>query len=154
MQLEVRIERLGAKGDGVASGPEGPIFVPFALPGERVRVAVEPDNDLADLIEVLEASPERIEPVFGHIDPEDALVHVRVPPCCWSTRRIAMRARAPTTVRVKTVTPAVPRSTRSQDHARKPGCRRRLHLSGAAPNMQYPGQARADEIAVEPSATE
>jgi 23S rRNA (uracil1939-C5)-methyltransferase len=63
MQLEVRIERLGAQGDGVADGPNGPIFVPFALPGEFVRIAAEPGNDLAGLVEVLEASPDRIEPV-------------------------------------------------------------------------------------------
>jgi 23S rRNA (uracil1939-C5)-methyltransferase len=63
MQLDVRIERLGAQGDGVADGPEGPLFVPFALPGELVRIAVEPGNDRAGLVEVLEASPDRIEPV-------------------------------------------------------------------------------------------
>ena len=27
MALEVEIERLGAQGDGVAEGPDGPIFV-------------------------------------------------------------------------------------------------------------------------------
>jgi 23S rRNA (uracil1939-C5)-methyltransferase len=63
MELEIEIERLGAQGDGVAAGPEGPIFVPFTLPGERVRIAVEPGNDRAGLIEVLEASPDRIEPI-------------------------------------------------------------------------------------------
>ena len=38
MQLEVRIERLGAQGDGVAERPDGPLFVPFTLPGELVKV--------------------------------------------------------------------------------------------------------------------
>jgi len=66
MELEVRIERLGAKGDGVADGPEGSLFVPFTLPGELVRVAVEPGNDHAGLIEVLAASPDRIGPVCPH----------------------------------------------------------------------------------------
>lgn len=50
----------------MADGPDGPIFVPFTLPGERVRVAVEPGNDHAGLIEILEASPDRIEPVCPH----------------------------------------------------------------------------------------
>ena len=36
MELEVRIGRLGAQGDGIAEGPDGPLFVPFALPGELV----------------------------------------------------------------------------------------------------------------------
>ena len=32
----VTISSLGAKGDGVAHGADGPVFVPFALPGETV----------------------------------------------------------------------------------------------------------------------
>ena len=66
MELEIEIERLGAKGDGVAAGPEGPIFVPFTLPGERVRIAIRPGNDRAGLIELLEASPDRIAPICPH----------------------------------------------------------------------------------------
>ena len=42
MELEVRIDRLGAQGDGVAQGPDGPLFVPFTLPGELVKVVAEP----------------------------------------------------------------------------------------------------------------
>ena len=44
MQLEVRIERLGAQGDGVAQGPDGPLFVPFTLPGELVTVEAGPET--------------------------------------------------------------------------------------------------------------
>ena len=60
MELEVEITRLGAQGDGVA---DGPIFVPFTLPGERVRVAVDPESDHATLLDVLEQSAERVAPV-------------------------------------------------------------------------------------------
>jgi 23S rRNA (uracil1939-C5)-methyltransferase len=66
MELEVEIARLGAQGDGVADGPGGPIFVPFTLPGERVRIAVEPDTNRADLLDVLTPNPDRIEPVCPH----------------------------------------------------------------------------------------
>src|SRR5262245_8695611 len=66
MELEVRIDRLGAQGDGVAEGPEGPLFVPFTLPGERVDVEVEPESDRARLVRVIEPSPERVEPVCRH----------------------------------------------------------------------------------------
>ncbi|MGZ8400514.1 MAG: class I SAM-dependent RNA methyltransferase [Methyloceanibacter sp.] len=66
MQLEVWIERLGAQGDGVAVGAHGPLFVPFALPGERVSIAVEPGSDRAGLIEVLEPSPDRVAPICPH----------------------------------------------------------------------------------------
>jgi 23S rRNA (uracil1939-C5)-methyltransferase len=66
-ELEVTIDRLGAGGDGVAEGPKGPIFVPFTLPGERVRVAVEKgEGGHAGLIEVLAASPDRIAPICPH----------------------------------------------------------------------------------------
>ena len=69
MELEVRIGRLGAQGDGIAEGPDGPLFVPFALPGELVSVIAAPGSDRAGLIEVLEPSPDRIAPLpaFRHL---------------------------------------------------------------------------------------
>jgi 23S rRNA (uracil1939-C5)-methyltransferase len=63
MELEVRIERLGAQGDGVVQGPDGPLFVPFTLPGELVKVAAEPGQPRAGALAILEPSPERIAPV-------------------------------------------------------------------------------------------
>jgi 23S rRNA (uracil1939-C5)-methyltransferase len=66
MELEVRIARLGAQGDGVADGPDGPLFVPFALPGELVSVIATPGSDRAGLIEVLEPSPDRVAQICPH----------------------------------------------------------------------------------------
>jgi 23S rRNA (uracil1939-C5)-methyltransferase len=63
MELELRIERLGAQGDGVAQGPSGQLFVPFTLPGELVKVEVAPDKSRAEALAILEPSPERIAPV-------------------------------------------------------------------------------------------
>jgi 23S rRNA (uracil1939-C5)-methyltransferase len=37
------IDRLGAQGDGIADTAAGPVFVPFALPGERFRI--DPGGD-------------------------------------------------------------------------------------------------------------
>ena len=39
MTIELDIARLGAQGDGIAETNNGPRYVPFALPGERVRLA-------------------------------------------------------------------------------------------------------------------
>ena len=39
MTIELDIVRLGAQGDGIAETDDGPRYVPFALPGERVRLA-------------------------------------------------------------------------------------------------------------------
>ena len=59
MELEVRIERLGAQGDGVAEGPDGPLFVPFTLPGELVKVDAKAGDGHAEALAILEPSPER-----------------------------------------------------------------------------------------------
>ncbi len=50
----------------MAEGPEGPLFVPFALPGERVRIDMAADSDHARLLGVLDPSPERIDPICRH----------------------------------------------------------------------------------------
>ncbi|HEY5409396.1 MAG TPA: RNA methyltransferase, partial [Caulobacteraceae bacterium] len=58
---EVDILRVGAQGDGVA---EGPVYVPFTLPGERVRAKVQAGR--GELVEVLSPSPERQTPPCPH----------------------------------------------------------------------------------------
>ena len=63
MELEVGIATLGARGDGVADGPDGPIYVPFTLPGEKVTIALEEGEDRAALLEVIKPSPDRVAPV-------------------------------------------------------------------------------------------
>ena len=55
---EVEIGGLGAQGDGIAQTPDGPSFVPFALPGERWREALvaagfDPSRPSAWLLEGL-----------------------------------------------------------------------------------------------------
>lgn len=59
--VELAIESVGGEGDGVAAGP---IFVPFTLPGERVRA--QGAGERRELIEVLQASAERIAPACPH----------------------------------------------------------------------------------------
>lgn len=60
----VTIESLGHRGDGIARGPDGPLYIPLTLPGERV--SVERDGDRAGAIEILDRSPERVEPICRH----------------------------------------------------------------------------------------
>jgi 23S rRNA (uracil1939-C5)-methyltransferase len=64
MQVEVTIEKLGAQGDGVAVTDGGPVFVPFALPGERVRVKAA--GERGTLLKVLEPSADRAAPECSH----------------------------------------------------------------------------------------
>lgn len=51
------ISAIGGRGDAVTAGAEGPIYAPFALPGEKVRALVT--GGRADVVEVLEPSAER-----------------------------------------------------------------------------------------------
>ncbi|MCR5875985.1 class I SAM-dependent RNA methyltransferase [Phenylobacterium sp. J426] len=52
---------MGGEGDGVAAGP---LFVPFSLPGERVRV--QGSGERRELLEVLQPSADRVEPPCPH----------------------------------------------------------------------------------------
>jgi 23S rRNA (uracil1939-C5)-methyltransferase len=59
--VELWIERVGARGDGVAAGP---VYAALTLPGERVRASVA--GDRAEFTEIVEASAERIAPPCPH----------------------------------------------------------------------------------------
>lgn len=62
--VTLEISALAHKGEGRAETAEGPLHVPFALPGETVRVRRE--GTRARLLEVLTPSPSRVEPVCPH----------------------------------------------------------------------------------------
>ena len=67
MVEQLTIARLGRRGDGIADTPEGPVFVPFALPGETVAVEPWPGHpDRRQLIKVESVSGERITPICSH----------------------------------------------------------------------------------------
>lgn len=93
MQVEVRIERYADQGRCVGHIDGRVVFVRFALPGELVRVELDEPHDRDDrfwtgeVVEVLEASPDRVEPVWqlagplaqgGGVGGAD-LVHVSLP---------------------------------------------------------------------------
>ncbi|MCB1077755.1 MAG: class I SAM-dependent RNA methyltransferase, partial [Verrucomicrobiae bacterium] len=65
-EIEITIDSLSNLGHGVGrTDGDWVVFVAFALPGERVRARVfrnSPNCSEADLIEVLDPSPDRVEP--------------------------------------------------------------------------------------------
>ncbi len=64
--FEGRIEALGAQGDGIAPGPDGPVYAPFTLPGERIEGLRT--GDRLGSVTILEPSANRVAPpcpVFG-----------------------------------------------------------------------------------------
>jgi 23S rRNA (uracil1939-C5)-methyltransferase len=61
------VTHLGHRGDGVADGEAGPIYVPYTLPGETVEVEAWPGHpDRRQLLRVESASAERIAPICPH----------------------------------------------------------------------------------------
>lgn len=71
--LELVVERFAHGGVCVAHAPDGRVvFVRHALPGERVRAVVTTQRTTwqrADAVEVLEPSPERVEPPCPYAGP-------------------------------------------------------------------------------------
>ena len=55
------IERLGSRGEGVATCEGRRVFVPYALAGETIGAEVTDDH--ARLVEIIAPSPDRIDPV-------------------------------------------------------------------------------------------
>lgn len=67
--MDVTVEAIGAQGDGIANSPEGRLYIPFAAPGDRLRVeAGEPrgDGHAARIAEIIEPGVGRIKPVCRH----------------------------------------------------------------------------------------
>ena len=58
---DLLIDSVGAQGDGLSADH---IFAALTLPGERVRAEVR--GDRAEIVEILEPSPDRIAPVCPH----------------------------------------------------------------------------------------
>ncbi|MDF1608603.1 class I SAM-dependent RNA methyltransferase [Hoeflea sp. YIM 152468] len=63
------ITRLGGQGDGIADTSNGPVFVPFTVPGDTINAAVEKGR--ASLMAVLEPSSDRVTPPCPHFGPDD-----------------------------------------------------------------------------------
>jgi 23S rRNA (uracil1939-C5)-methyltransferase len=64
MTITADITGLGHKGEGIAEIDGRKVFVPLALPGERVEI--EAEGERGALLGVLEAAPNRIEPFCPH----------------------------------------------------------------------------------------
>jgi 23S rRNA (uracil1939-C5)-methyltransferase len=63
----IAIERIGHRGDGVADGATGPVYVPGTLPGEMAEVESVPGQpDRRQLLAIEKPSPQRIAPICPH----------------------------------------------------------------------------------------
>lgn len=66
--IALEIARLGAEGDGIAETANGPVYVPFSHPGDRLKAAVEKSQ--GTIMALTEPSPDRIAPQCRHFGPE------------------------------------------------------------------------------------
>jgi 23S rRNA (uracil1939-C5)-methyltransferase len=67
--LETEIASLGGRGDGIAETARGRLYVPYTVPGDRVGVRTGRaigDGHEGELIELLKAGPNRVEPPCPH----------------------------------------------------------------------------------------
>jgi 23S rRNA (uracil1939-C5)-methyltransferase len=64
VRRQLSLRALGAQGDGIADSDAGPVFIPFALPGESVTADVEEAR--GRLVSVDVASPDRVGPKCPH----------------------------------------------------------------------------------------
>jgi 23S rRNA (uracil1939-C5)-methyltransferase len=68
-EVELRLDGIAHGGEALGRLGDRVVFVPFAIPGERVRVELleeKPRWARARLVEVLEPSPDRIDPPCPH----------------------------------------------------------------------------------------
>ena len=92
--VELKIETLSNLGAGIAKPDSWVVFVPFALPGERIRAKVwrnEANCSHADLVEILEPSPDRIEPHCRHFTTCGGCQYQHLPyekQLEWKTRQV------------------------------------------------------------------
>ena len=117
--LDLTISSLAAQGDGLAEREDGPaVFVPFTLPGERVRAEVA--GDRGELEAVLKASSDRVSPPCPHFG------------ACGGCALQHMDAGAYLTWKVEQVRLALARerieTAFETPYAAPPGSRRRLAL--------------------------
>ena len=67
--VEVTVDHLGARGDAVAIDTGDTLFIPYGVPGDRLKVRTlgkQGDGLSAVIAEVLTPSPQRIAPVCAH----------------------------------------------------------------------------------------
>lgn len=71
-QLELTVESLGARGDGVTQLDGRPVFLPMTLPGDRVLARIQGERGgglKAEVVELLETGPNRVEAPCPHFGP-------------------------------------------------------------------------------------
>jgi 23S rRNA (uracil1939-C5)-methyltransferase len=154
--IDVRIERVGAEGDGIATAPDGAtLYIPDALPGELVRAEKlrrQGDGWLAPLTGVLHASEARMPPPCAHFGACGGCVlqHWRDAEYrAWKTGLLdaALRRAGFTDPRISPIQVTPPQSRRRMDlaaHRTPQGVALGLHARSPSPTVRDRGAKRID----------
>jgi len=127
-ELDVDIDEMSVEGDGVARVGRRTFYVPFTIPGERVRVVVRGGPRAAaqgSLVSVLRASPQRVSPRCRHFGPCGG--------CAWQHIAYPEQLRIKTALLDRLVRGRVPAAPRAlamlTAHAAEPwGFRQKVHF--------------------------
>jgi 23S rRNA (uracil1939-C5)-methyltransferase len=129
--VTVTINRLGAQGHGIANGEDGPVYVPYALPGETLAIARTGDH--GTVMSTSNPSPDRIEPACRHFGPDSdacggcSLQHLAEKPYLDFKRGLVVDA-----LKSKGLTPEVADTVPA-----KPGERRRTVFSARKTEKEF-----------------
>jgi 23S rRNA (uracil1939-C5)-methyltransferase len=129
--VTVTINRIGAQGHGIANGEDGPVYVPYALPGETLAIARNGDH--GTVMSTGAPSPDRIEPVCRHFGPDSdacggcSLQHLAEAPYLAFKRQLVVDA-----LKSKGLTPEV-----ADTIPAKPGERRRTVFSARKTEKEF-----------------
>jgi len=64
MTIRVKIDHIGAKGDGIVTGPDGPLYVPYAVDGDDLEIKLQ--GRQGRIRHIHNSSPHRRDPVCRH----------------------------------------------------------------------------------------
>jgi len=62
--MRVKIDHIGAQGDGIVDHPEGPFYVPYSVPGDDIDISLQ--GKQGRITDIHMPSPDRITPVCSH----------------------------------------------------------------------------------------
>lgn len=125
--LDVAVSALGRQGDGIAGTEDGRLFIPYAAPGDVLRVQLphkRAKTMRVDIVEVLTAGPDRQDPVCAHFSHCGgcAVQHVRASAYTGWKRSLVCDALARRGIDASVVQDVVPgdvgRRRRTRLHAR------------------------------------
>ena len=130
--VELTVESIGARGDGIARDGNGRVYIPFTVPGDRVRARIEDargEGRAATVVEMVAPGPGRATPPCRHfgVCGGCALQHLE-PPLYAATKTafvrtaLAQHGLADAPLKPLTLLP--------------PGTRRRVRLSLARPRRR------------------